>query len=662
MDETIGQTPLSLLRQQFAAAATAIAPDADEAAMAAMVKPSADAKFGDYQANMAMPLAKRLGRPPREVAADLVAAVDLGDLCEPPEIAGPGFINLTLRESYLTGRVREVDADHDRVIPQAPTRLRVIVDFSSPNVAKPMHVGHLRSTVIGDSLQRIYRALGHDVTSDNHVGDWGTQFGMILLGFKNFCDDYAYTADPVGELARLYRVVNQIIAYQAAVNAIPELEVASEEAAQRSGVAGAAAKSAAADDRKKAAKAAKRARSEADAAAAAVAAAKNTVATVQADEVLLALADETPNAADQARRETALLHAGDERNVALWNDFMPRCMEALQDVYDRLGVVFDETLGESHYNPMLADTVARLEAADVAEASDGATVVHVAGRDAPLIVRKSDGAFTYGTTDLATVADRVERLDADRVLYVVDERQSEHFKLLFAVAERLGYEADLRHVAFGTVLGEDGRPYKTRSGDAVGLESLLDEAVSAAREIVAANDEAKPSGAELGEAERDRVAEVVGLGGIKYADLKHNRESDYRFSYNKMLAKTGNTATYMQYAYARTRGILRKAGVESGELPSGEIALTEPAERALALRILRFGEALEGVIEDHRPNILTEYLFDLAGAFSTFFEECPVVKADDTAVRASRLRLTDLTGQTIRRGLGLLGIEVCERM
>ena len=649
---------LATLRDRFADAVRAVAPDADAAALSQMVKPAADAKFGDYQANMAMPLAKTLGKPPRDVAALLVEAAGLADLCETPEVAGPGFINLTVRGGVVAEGVAALPSDEHLGVPQAGEPLTVVIDFSSPNVAKPMHVGHLRSTVIGDALQRIYRALGHRVASDNHVGDWGTQFGMILYGYKNFRDEAAYAADPVGELARLYRTVNELIAYQTAKSSLDDLKqkAATAETAAVNAKTTADAESDA-KVRKKLDKAAKRAGVAASAAKAAAAKAERTIAAVEADPVLGPLAAAHPDVADAARRETSLLHAGDAENNHLWNEFMPQCMAALNGVYERLGVTFDHAFGESHYNPMLAGVVEDLTEKGLATQSDGATVVFVEGNDAPLIVRKADGAFTYGTTDLATIADRVDRMDADRILYVVDERQSEHFRLLFATAEEWGKTADFRHVSFGTVLGEDGRPYKTRSGTAVGLESLLDEAVSEARKIIERNEES--GGPSLSDEEKVTVSEAVGLGGIKYADLKHNRESDYRFSYDKMLAMTGNTATYMQYAYARTRGILRKAG---DDFTGGPIAVSEPAERALALRLLRFPEALAGVVEDHRPNVLTDYLFDLAGAFSTFFEQCPVIKAEDADVRASRLRLVDLTGRVILRGLTLLGIETVEKM
>jgi arginyl-tRNA synthetase len=375
---------------------------------------------------------------------------------------------------------------------------------------------------------------------------------------------------------------------------------------------------------------------------------------------------------------------------------MRHCLEVLDAVYRRLEITFDLQKGESDYQPQLATVADDLKSRGLATDSDGALCVFIDGNNAPLIIRKSDGAFTYGTTDLATIAYRETKLNADAILYVVDDRQSEHFDLLFAAARKWGYtETEFKHVSFGTVMGEDGRPFKTRSGDTVGLQSLLDEAVAAARTIVDENDDAKRDerdqpAPELDEAARQRVAEIVGIGGIKYADLRHNRESDYVFSWEKMLAKSGDTATYMQYAYARISGIFRRGGVDREQLrlvavarrvgsahqsspgtydgghsppyENAPIRLTAPSERALALQLCRFPDALAAVAEDYRPNQLTQYLFETANVLSTFYEQCPVLKADDEATRTSRLLLVDLTGRIIERGLSLLGIHVAEQM
>ncbi|MFG0332665.1 MAG: arginine--tRNA ligase [Maioricimonas sp. JB049] len=625
---------------------------------ASMVRPAQDPKFGDFQANCAMPLAKRHGTNPREVAAHIVDKLDLTDLCDPAEVAGPGFINLRLQDDWIVERFEQAFRDERLGVEAAASPRHVVVDFSSPNVAKPMHVGHLRSTVIGDALNRILRYLGHDVVSDNHIGDWGTQFGMIIYGYKNFLDEQHYAADPVGELARLYRLVNQLSDYHESVRKRPEQESElSAKQARLDELPDAADKNAK--------KAAKKLRSEVAELQESLRSTKAKIAAVEDDSSLKALADAHPQIARAARDETARLHAGDVENRQLWNQFLPQCLSALNRIYERQDIHFDKTLGESYYDPFLKDVVENLQQKEMAVESDGAQCVFIEGNNAPFIIQKADGAFTYATTDLATIRYRIEELKADAILYVVDSRQSEHFKLLFETAAKWGYgDVELKHVSFGTVMGKDRKPYKTRSGDTVGLESLLDEAVSKARQIVDANDDAKRDGPELDEVTRQSVAEIVGIGGIKYADLRHNRESDYIFDWDKMLAMTGDTATYMQYAYARTRGILRKGGVTSEQLQQSaqRLVLTHPAERALALRISRFEEALSSVVEEYRPNVLTPYPFELANDFSTFYDNCHVLKETDASLQASRLKLVDLTGRVIARGLSLLGIEVCEQM
>ncbi len=569
---------LEQIRSRFAAAAPE---GADADAFAQSVRPSNDAKFGDYQANGCMALKKVLNQPPRTIAEGIAQAVDLKPIAPAPEVAGPGFLNIRICDDWLSAQLDGLLEDPQLGVPAPASTLTVVVDYSSPNVAKPMHVGHIRSTVIGDALANIYQALGHRVIRDNHLGDWGTQFGMILHGYKTIRDDATYQADPVGELARLYRAVS---------------------AATR----------------------------------------------------------EDPQVAEAARVETSKLHAGDLENRRLWDEFMPHCLQVLDQIYQRLDVRFDTYHGESHYNAMLPEVVEALERTELAEPSEGATVVFTETSKAPFIVRKTDGAYTYATTDLATIQFRLHEYEPDLCLYVVDTRQGDHFRQLFEVAERWGKtgQARLVHVNFGTIMGPDRRPYKTRSGDVVGLESLLDDAVEAARRVV---DE---KSGDLPVEDRAQIAEVVGIGAIKYADLNQNRESDYVFDLDKFVALEGNTATYLQYAYARVQSIFRKGEVDPESIRRAHpaIYLTNPAERALALAILRFPETLQAVTLDFKPNVLTEFLFWLANHFSTFFLECPVLKADSPERKESRLALCDLTARVLERGLGLLGIRVLDRM
>ncbi|MDO5554394.1 MAG: arginine--tRNA ligase [Planctomycetia bacterium] len=554
-----------------------------------LIRVSQNPKFGDYQANIAMPLAKKLGRAPRDVAAALIAALKWQDFLEQPEIAGPGFINLKIRPDWLAEQAESAEKDDRLGVKQTDSPRTWVIDFSAPNVAKPMHVGHIRSTVIGNSLSRILRFLGNTVIADNHLGDWGTQFGMIIYGFRHYLDEAAYAENPVQELGRLYRYVRQ-------------------------------------------------------------------------------QADADPAIMSEVLQETSKLHHGDADNRKLWSDFLPFCIADIDRIYKRLGVTFDTTLGESFYNDRLAPLVARFEKDGVARESEGAVCIFLEGQETPMLIRKKDGAFLYATTDLATLEYRQETWHPDAILYVVDVRQTLHFKQLFQVARMMGMtDTELQHVRFGTVLGEDGRPFKTRSGDTVGLESLLDEAEKRALTIVSANDDSKSGGRTLTDEERLDVARKVGIGALIYADLSQNRESDYVFSYDKMLAMNGNTATYMQYAYARVRSIFAKGEITEDDLAAmravpNAIVITEPAERDLALTLLRFGEALQGVVKEYRPNQLTAYLYELANRYSSFFEQCPVLRAEEDATRRSRLLLCDLTAKTIRKGLELLGIETVERM
>jgi arginyl-tRNA synthetase len=614
-----------------------------------MLKPSQDVKFGDFQANCAMPLAKLTKQSPRDVATNLVAKLDVSDLCDTPEIAGPGFINFRLKNDRIAAETTRLAHDDRLGVPQISAPRNYIVDFSSPNVAKPMHVGHLRSTVIGNALCRVLRFIGHHVQSDNHVGDWGTQFGMIIYGYKHFRDDTAYQHDAVPELARLYRLVNQLSDYHHLVAELPKLQAqlpAREQAVEQSRQT---ANAKPAD--KDLARQAKRAEQDLATLKDNIESAEKKIGDVRSKPEL--------NALELARKETAKLHAGDAENKALWDEFVPKCMAALDVMYRRFGIKFDMALGESWYNPMLPGIIDDLKQRGMAVVSEGATCVFVEGNEAPFIVQKADGAYTYATTDLATIKHRVESLKSDACLYVVDSRQSEHFQLLFATAKNMGYDQiDCRHVSFGTVLGEDRRPYKTRSGDTIGLESLLDEAIQKARKIV---DENSP---QLSDAERANVSELVGMGGIIYADLHHNRDSDYVFSWDKMLAYNGDTATYNQYAYARVCGILRKGNVNPAQLRSAghAIQITTPTERALALQLNRFANALADVAVDSRPNLLTQYLFETANLFASFYNECPVLSAEPESLRSSRLLLCDATARVLKQGLDLLGIGVAEQM
>lgn len=658
------------LQDRFHAAVAAVAGDrlsGDELdELAAMVRRSQEPNFGDYQANLAMPLGKKVGRPPREIAAEVLARIELGEICEPPEIAGPGFINLRLRTGWLVRQLNAAAVDERLGIERVAKQRTIVVDYSAPNVAKPMHVGHIRSTVIGDSLYRTLNFLGHSVIGDNHIGDWGTQFGMIIYGFKHFLERAAYQSDPVHELSRLYRLVNRLVGYYDGRERLPALEAKVGAAETQLKIE---------KDRAAAAKPDKKAEKSLRQAQRGVEEAKNELQDLRAsllaienDPQLVAAAKAHPEIGKAVLEETAKLHVGDNENVALWREFLPPCLVDIDRIYRRLGVSFDHTLGESFYHDRLGGVVEDLLQKGIARRSDGAVAVFFDDKpDAPpFLIQKQDGAFLYGTSDLATIQYRMETWRPDAILYVVDHRQSLHFEQLFAAARRWGYgDVELQHISFGTVLGEDGRPFKTRAGDTVGLEGLLDEAIERALAIVSANDDAKPSGPELSPAERQKVAEAVGIGALKYADLSQNRTSDYVFSYDKMLAMNGNTATYMQYAHARVRSIFAKGqkdAVSGAGASTATIQLEQPAERALGLELARFSEALDAVVDDYRPNHLTNYLFDLANRYSTFYEQCPVLKAETPEQRASRLALCDLTARTLRQGLALLGIEVVEKM
>jgi arginyl-tRNA synthetase len=600
---------LTELRTLFAPALTALAPDpAKVSDYLGMVKPSGDPKNGDYQANFAMAMGKTLGRKPQDVAADIVAKLPKNDLLESATVAGPGFINLKLSDGWIAKQVQAIAADDRLGVAKAAQPKTFVIDLSGPNVAKPLHVGHLRSTIIGDALVRILRFLGHTVIGDNHLGDWGTQFGILIYGYKHHLDKAAFEKDPVRELARLYVHVRNL-------------------------------------------------------------------AKVTGEE------DEGGGDVMEAcRQETAKLHAGDPENVGLWKLFMPACLEMLRPIYERLDVKIDHALGESFYNPMLAGVVEDLLKKGIAVESNGAVVVpnakgivpkddEMAKEEPPALIRKRDGAFTYTTTDMATIKYRVETWKPDVMLYVVDARQALHFKTLFANARRWGYSnVEFHHVAFGSILGKDKKPIRTRDGGTVELSSLLDEAAELGlKKYEESYAERKAHGHDVPELTLDakmEIANAVGIGAVKYADLSGNRVSDYVFDTDKMLSTEGNTATYMQYAYARCRAIFRKGEVDFSAFRNNvtPVLLTHPAERALALQLLKFEEVLANAAAEYLPHYITQYLWDVAKAFSGFFEGCPVLTAPSEELKQSRLLMVDLTGRVIHTALGLLGIRTVERM
>lgn len=654
--------PLQEIRHRFEPVLAGYS--ADTEALLAMIRPAQDPRFGDFQANCAMPLGKQAGQPPRQVAESLLQTVNLDGLVGSAEVAGPGFLNLTLDSQFIEDGLQAALADGERLgIAPLAHPLTIVIDFSSPNVAKPMHVGHIRSTVIGDCLARVLRFLGHRVITDNHLGDWGTQFGMIIYGYKHFLDEDGLSRDPVGELSRLYRTVRILVDYQAARDRLPEARRLLEQQESRLGEL----ESTAPGDDKAAAKKHKKElrslRSRIESSRESISGLERQIDSVESQATLAGLAEQHPGIGQAVLQETARLHEGDPANRELWESFMIHGRAEIQRVYDRLGITFDEELGESFYHDSLEEIVNGLIASGMARESEGAICVFLENHDAPMIVRKRDGAFLYATSDLATVRHRMQTWQPDVILYVVDFRQGEHFEKLFDVARQWDYpDVDYRHVSFGTVMGEDGKPFKTRSGDTVGLEPLLDEAESRALQVVSEVDDQKPE-PEFDEARRGEIARVVGISALKYADLSQNRSSDYTFSYDKMVSLKGNTATYLQYGHARVMGILRRGDIDMDAIRNQPVPflLEEEIERQLAVKLLRFGEALQDVVQDYRPNLLANYLFELTQLFFVFFEKCPVLKSEGP-LRHSRLQLCDLVARTLRAGLSLMGIEVVDRM
>ena len=559
---------------------------------------ASDSRFGDYQSNAAMLLAKLRKSNPRLVAQQILDRLQVADICSSVEIAGAGFLNFRLREDWLQERVSQMKADPRLGVPSPLRPLGMVIDFSSPNVAKPMHVGHIRSTILGDSLARIAAFIGHNVVRDNHIGDWGTQFGMLLLGWKTILDRPALELDPLLEMERIY---------------------------------------------------------------------KNVSARCRDDIAVL----------EKARHELVLLQTGDAENLLLWKEMIRLSQSQFDTIYGRLGVRFDVTLGESFYNERLKPVVEELKASRIARESDGAICVFSDGshsqdedvflikdkdgwRDNPAIVLKSDGAANYMTTDLATLQYRIETWHPDEIVYVTDGRQQLHFRQMFSIFRRWKPEAAatvrLSHVWFGSILGDDGKPFKTRSGETVRLADLLDEAEERSFAQVSERNPALP------EAERREIARIIGIGAVKYADLLPHRQGDYMFSWERMLSFQGNTAPYLQNAYVRIRSIFRKLAEAGESWTNGAcLRLENGAEIALGKRLLEFGEVLPQVLQDHRPNTLANYLYELANTFHSFYEACPVLKSEGDQ-RASRLELCDLSARMLKTGLGLLGIEVPEKM
>jgi arginyl-tRNA synthetase len=582
------------------------------------VVPTANAQFGDYQWNGALPLAKSLKSNPRALAQQIVKKLDVESISEAPEIAGPGFVNFRLKPQFIGLMAAHVLQDHNLGVPRTSTPRTVVVDYSGPNVAKPMHVGHIRSTIIGDAIARLLRFSGHNVITDNHIGDWGTQFGKLIIGWR--AHEYApefeekLERDPIGTMELLYKEAN--------LQADNDPNVASQ--------------------------------------------ARLETYWLQTDSDHVQL---TPDQVQLFGEQVAAiqykrLEQGEKKNRAIWERLRELSQKQFDEIYGRLDIQFDHTLGESFYEEgnRLDDVVRDLKEQGIARESQGAVVVPFEAPpqlvDKPLLIQKSDGASLYGTTDLATIRYRVEQWNPTEIVYVVDARQSLHFQQVFEAARLWGYTDVLfRHVSFGSILGEDGKPIKTRSGESVRLKDLLDEAQSRALDIV------REKNPDLSEEQQHEVARVIGIGAVKYADLSQNRTSDYIFSWDKMLAMQGNTAPYLQYAYVRIRSIFRRAQ-EQGILTDrvlDELILQQTAEQDLAKFILRFPLAIETALSDYRINALNDYLFELAQKFTSFYDACPVLKSDEPQ-RASRLALCDLTSRVLRQGLSLLGIATIEQM
>jgi len=561
----------------------------------ALVNPSSRPEFGDYQANGVMAVAKQMKKNPRELATAVVAALPAVALVDRVEIAGPGFINIFLNDAWLAGNADQFATAPGQLLGQTHSAQKIVVDYSGPNLAKEMHVGHLRGTIIGDCLVRVLEAVGHDVVRQNHVGDWGTQFGMLIAHMESL------RTESLGE-------------QNGSVDAEVSVQLSDLESFYRQ--------------------------------------AKTRF-------------DQEPGFADLARSYVVKLQAGDEACLAAWQLFITESLRHCEDIYALLGVTLkpSDLKPESFYNNVLADIVNALDEAGLLTVSEGARCVFLdefkgkEGTPIPAIVQKSDGGYLYATTDLAALRYRGQTLQADRILYVVDARQSLHFQQVFSIARKAGFVAEqcsLEHIAYGTMMGKDGRPFKTRSGDTVKLKELLDESVRRAADIVS---DKNPS---LDAQQREEIASVVGISAVKYADLSKNRTSDYVFDWSTMLSFEGNTAPYMLYAYARIKSMLRKQQGEA-EIALAPIRISEKEERELVIKILQCPETINLVVAECYPNHLCSYLYELAGIFMRFYEACPVLRAE-AEVRDSRLALLTLTAATLKQGLELLGLETLEQM
>jgi arginyl-tRNA synthetase len=570
-----------LIKTRLQGAISKVFPEADPGLIQLQI--CTNPRYGDYQCTSVMAIAKGLKLNPRKAAEEVLEHLDLSGVASDPELAGPGFINIRLLPEAVTQALLQAARTGSCFVQPSDQTQTMVIDFSSPNVAKPMHVGHIRSTILGDSLARVARLLGHKVITDNHIGDWGTQFGKLLVGWKKHLDAANLAKDALGELERLYRMVNQ---------------------------------------------------------------------ACEEDEAVL----------EEARQELVALQRGDENNLAIWKEMKEVSRLQFDQIYERLGVVFDHAHGESFYNDHLHSVVQALTEKGLARDSQGAKVVFFEGQpdleDHPALILKKDGGANYTTTDLATLDYRRKQWQPDEIIYVTDGRQQLHFRQLFAIFKQWQPESNilLSHTWFGSILGSDGRPFKTRSGDTIKLNDLLDEAEERALRAI------KEKNPDLPEQTANELASIIGIGAVKYADLLPNRQTDYVFDWDKMLSLSGNTAPYLQYACTRIRSIFRKASLDEAAFLAEciasniELVMESTHEQSLARKLIHFGLILESVLSDHRPNYLCNYLYELAGTYTSFYEHCPVLKSEGS-VQTSRLLLCSLTRQVLEKGLGLLGIQ-----